>query len=632
MRTINILIVEDNDEDREGLLKAFADIQRSGIAVKAFPAATLREAKKVLKEQFLDVALVDIQLIPNTPNTHGIDVLQELKERRPSCWRIMHTVYADDRRTILQFAPEEATAHHVFVKQRHTHAQKAEAIIQKLSHPRMELENPTDVLKTLTQKREIFREVRVDPTEAEVQYLIATLFRPHTPPEDSNVLMLPSPKLRDDPESMEVGSIRLEPFSEGYSPTILFQGKPRASRGLDAKRSEMIWCAIKIGERRHIKTEYVRYNRYVRFNMSPVRRVELLGYAMADTLGALCYSFAGERPREALSLRTLLDLERDSALQCLNVLLNPAEEERFWYFVNETDRVAGDGGVKGRLAYGRFELAEEALSKLPEFARQIVEEIRKKEKAEVTFSPRPDFGNQDPMIQFDDRHGLLVPDLQVMAINKLQNPYHQCIVHGDLHGENILVSFDRVAGEIVGEAARFRVEDKEYCDAGRPHAVRIDFAHTGLGPISHEFAQLEGAVRASKSACTVPSLEVLKEQRIEGEVWRSVWGREIGDWENRNAGVGTWPYWARVAHEIGWLARKNFHQNGKEWLSATEYAATCLMTATQQLRWEMTGEESLTEAERERRRGEAGDENQERRNRRLRVMVWMSHLVQVLRE
>jgi hypothetical protein len=405
---------------------------------------------------------------------------------------------------------------------------------------------------------------------------------------------------------MELASVDFTEFDKGYSPTVLFQARPKNAAG-----RFMIWCAIKIGDRHHIKTEYVKYNRYVRYNMSPVRRVELLGYAMADTMGALCYSFAGERPERAVSLGSLMDVEDERVYECLRVLLNPAVEERDWYSVSDKAQVTL-GGLRERLAYGPSGKVVDALSEMEGFVNDVVKSIQRDDPgAGIEFFRRKPNSEEAAKIVLASGHGILVPDQYALVNKNLQVPFFQCIVHGDLHGKNVLVSFDS--------------ENRP------PRVVRIDFVYTGLGPIAHEFAQLEVTVRTSNKALEVSPLRMIEEQAIERSVSRAVWSQRI-DEDSPHAPRAEWPYWANVSYLLGWLARKNFHQDGKEYLSATEYAATCFMTAAQRLRLEMAGEESLRHEQKGQRQPEklTEEERQARRMRRMRMMVWMSHLVQEL--
>jgi len=104
MRTV--LILEDHEDTRLWWRDAIA----GGLApVRVLEAETLAEAERLASEQAIWLAIIDIQL----PDGSGIEFVGWLRERQPDAWRVICTVYQDDRHV---FAALRAGAQGYLVK------------------------------------------------------------------------------------------------------------------------------------------------------------------------------------------------------------------------------------------------------------------------------------------------------------------------------------------------------------------------------------------------------------------------------------------------------------------------------------------------------------------------------------
>jgi hypothetical protein len=167
------------------------------------------------------------------------------------------------------------------------------------------------------------------------------------------------------------------------------------------------------------------------------------------------------------------------------------------------------------------------------------------------------------------------------------NPVPACIVHGDLHGGNVLVG-----------------------DGNQPHL--IDYATVGMGPRALDFATLEAGVRLEalklrntegkwvddprKDAEVLP--EIIEQSAEDADVWRRVWRND----ESPQPGELSWQ---AAAYQIGRLAKENAREPG---LTQSEYAATCLM-------WCIRLYDGLEDTSFQ---------------KKTRLLVWIAHLISVL--
>jgi hypothetical protein len=126
-----------------------------------------------------------------------------------------------------------------------------------------------------------------------------------------------------------------------------------------------------------------------------------------------------------------------------------------------------------------------------------------------------------------------------------------CIVHGDMHGGNIIVS-----------------------RGTRP--ILIDYRNVGVGPRCMDYAALEASIRLSVPESEGPDRapDIVRWTKHEKETLRHVWQ---GNAPHPNSSP---TYWQTVSTELGLLARANFRRRKPEDapdLELQEYVATCIL-------------------------------------------------------
>ena len=300
MKAYHVLFVDDDIELREIAKNRYSESE--DIDVKT--AGSLSEAKQLIKHNYFHSALVDIQLIEGPrKNVDGMAVLRLLADSRPSCSRFLLTQYPDKYRKVFfdLIYPIDPLVKGALDKLNFD--ENFTDLISKLAERWLErnisVKNRSQVFELLSKKG--ISSDNTDLTVHEIDYLIS---------------MILGQDLGGGWDSDEdVNSISLHPLKGGRSRSVVVLGIPETKSG-----SKGIRCVIKIGPRIEIYEEHMRYLRFVRLLVSHNKRVELLGFALADLTGAMCYSFAGKSPSHITSMEKLLIKKDTSVINHINTV------------------------------------------------------------------------------------------------------------------------------------------------------------------------------------------------------------------------------------------------------------------------------------------------------------------------
>jgi CheY-like chemotaxis protein len=235
---------------------------------------------------------------------------------------------------------------------------------------------------------------------------------------------------------------------------------------------------LKVGPKDDIMEEAARFSEYVRYGVKLDQRIELLGVTRADALGGLVYSFAGGSygddllPLDELLRRDLQSGELDASTTVLGRLF----ESRHWYSVEAEPMDVG--------AY--FE---------DNFNTDLGRSIHEGERSLVSLSqersddhPRIQLVNRGKRSYLDIRTGtrsMQIPDSTVLGWGVLM--LHKTptrLVHGDMHGGNVLVEYDRPTPGSAPECKRICL---------------IDFRNSGPGPRCIDAVSLEASIRLAET-------------------------------------------------------------------------------------------------------------------------------------
>jgi thiamine kinase-like enzyme len=511
MRSFRALVV-DNDPAIRRLAEGAADPSR-GIEVRTAP--DLVQAEDLLASSFFNVAFVDLQLDDGPrPNVDGKTLLSELCEVRPACRRLLLTMYPekyrgevfaliDPERPIIDGAVDKEDFEHHFVEYLEREAiswLRAPVTVEGLDELFARLSAKDIVGESLLDEKR-----RAQVTIEEVDYVLSRLFGQDLAREGV------------DPD--DIDHIALSPLEGGKSRSVVAVGRPVTVAG-----GQGIPCVIKVGPRGDTLEEQRRYDRYVRFRVSLRRRVELLSAVHGDTLGAVCYSFAGQSPDELTDLQSLFDSGDPRALVCLERLLGGADD---W-------RPEGERG---------FDLAGFFSDAYQLDVRKIISEVHRfADKHDAALSGR----KVKDELRFEGGK-ISLPSNADVGSGVLRGRFGASVVHGDLNASNVIVS-------------------------SRDDVTLIDFRHTTRGPWCLDFAALQASVRLSADAVEQAAERAVQAEELERRLWAHDWSKPDGWWPKQAKREP--PYWATAAARLMFLANRNL-----DGLTVEEHAGTTLLYA-----------------------------------------------------
>jgi len=113
----NILVLEDHPETREWLTNI---VLQAFVEVEIFKASSLAQARKIVQDHKLDLALIDL----NLPDGNGVEIISEITHKSPNTYCVVATIFDDDN---YLFPALEAGAQGYLLKE-----QTSEEFIQSL--------------------------------------------------------------------------------------------------------------------------------------------------------------------------------------------------------------------------------------------------------------------------------------------------------------------------------------------------------------------------------------------------------------------------------------------------------------------------------------------------------------------
>lgn len=482
MKTFHVLVVDDEKPILD--LADQAQSEYPGLVVST--AQTADEAHELIASCFFHVALVDLQLVKDAKgNDDGLTVLRALSKVRPTCRRLLltnqfdgyrHTIYnmlVPDRR-LIDGVVDKIDFGQIFVDQfRHDAEVWLRAPVEVVG-----LDNIYERVGSKRIAVQTSFSVPTAITRSEVDYLVSALFGQGL--------------LGQADETSDVVSIALTPLDGGKSRSVVAAGRP-----VDQSGHEGINCVVKIGPREDTLEELHRYDRYVRFRLSLHRRVEMLGYEIGDTLGVICYSFAGKSPGSITDLQTLLNEHEPRVHGVIKHLL---DDEGEWH--RNGNSVADIAGFF-RKAYALD--GERVVERIVDFARNHAAEF--------------DGQWDDGAVVFKGGK-ITLPGRELLGSGHLRCRYSESIVHGDLNAGNVIVSSD-------------------------DDVTLIDFRHTTRGPVALDLAALHASVRLTPGEGPLTGQQILADSRIERRLWSPSFDESSEWWPKRAADRP--PYWAEVS-------------------------------------------------------------------------------------
>jgi hypothetical protein len=225
--------------------------------------------------------------------------------------------------------------------------------------------------------------------------------------------------------------------------------------------------------------EAARYSEYVRYGVELAERVELLAVAGADALGGLVYSFAGGLYKhDLLPLDEVLVDDIGSSDQRLSTaVLTSLFGSQNWYSIKADHEDVGDyfdRNYKTDLPRSM----NEGTRQLLQLGKNHVDTGPWVEKIEEATSS---------CVEVTTSSGIRVtiPDASVLGWGTLLSNAPSCLVHGDMHGGNVLLECsDRKTKSRMPQYYR---------------SCLIDFRNAGPGPRCIDAVCLESTIRLAEA-------------------------------------------------------------------------------------------------------------------------------------
>jgi len=242
---------------------------------------------------------------------------------------------------------------------------------------------------------------------------------------------------------------------------------------------------LKVGPKGDIFDEAARFHEYVRYGVELAQRVELLAVAGVDALGGLVYSFAGGLyNNDLLPLDKVLveDLESGN-LSLSTTVLSSLFSTTNWYSVSADPQGISDYFDRNyrtdlRRSSTQGEKYLLASGKARKETGPWVEKIEETTSSclNITTTTGSD---------------LIIPDASVLGWGVLLYNAPACLVHGDMHGGNVLLECSLVPDGDDGAAVR-----KHH------RTCLIDFRNAGPGPRCIDAVCLESSIRLADAEST----------------------------------------------------------------------------------------------------------------------------------
>jgi hypothetical protein len=545
MEHYSVLLVDD---DRRHCLDVAEREFPRGQAIRVLTAPDKESADRLVKAEFFNMALVDPGLHKEDTRFEGFVILKGIKENRPSCERFILTDLA--RNTLQRVMPISKQLHPTkgVAQGLQLRADPVDSFIELIREKAntwltnaLKVEGADTVADRL---RELYKErhkrTKVAVCVDEIDYLASRVFGQG---ESWNLGQ----------DGLGIRRVKLELISrQGFSLAAVVRAMCFSSDDVPG-----ILCVLKFAPREYVQQELVRYSQYVRYRLDVHHRTELLGWVFADNLGVLCYNFASVTSLSDLFLR-----EEPGFFDALSDLFSPGKKS--WY--NERSLIKMSRHFNDHYSTNLFDIQE---------------------KLNQTYA------NLEARFESSYKQNQLIVDGVTLDMPRgvldravFNSPSPGCIVHGDLHCDNVLVK-----------------------ESNEP--MLIDYYKVTVGPRVLDFASLEASIRLfallhpNEQGEFLPDprsdqevfREILQLVKFEEAVWRTVWHPDD------SVVVPAKSFWMLGSIHLGRLAKSNSVD-----LTEEEYAATCLLWAMRLFRPESMPERS-----------------------RVRLLVWISCLVRVIK-
>jgi CheY-like chemotaxis protein len=553
-----LLVVDEEPE----ILELHEGMFGSDEDVHLICAATQAEAIDTIDSHLLDAAVVDIEI---DVEAGGYEVLRKFARSAPDTPLVVFTKHVDpahvrDLLDLVNLEPPQIVA---IVEKGPlgtggSDPQALRMLISKLIDEwrasRVRITNAELPLGLLDERAKRIPGFRSDPVEvaAELDRICRRLFG----------------DVRGLGDGAEIG-IEFKPLgSEGLSSAITVEAQVSVGDDVEGRPVKGSRCVLKVGPVADICEEAARYAQFVKYGVRLRQRVELLGETRLHALGAVCYSFVGGVfGSELVSLSKLLHTPENQALAREAIASLCDASSRSWYAIQCSKQSA--------LTYAKntyhtdfaacFKRLDRGLNNLQRRLR--VPEVQESLGGFIGYERADE--NVDGVLEIGGAT-LAIPRMNILGGGKFVAKIPACLVHGDMHGSNIMLELDDPDGNEPLERMLRRV-------------CLIDYRSAGPGPRATDFVTLQASLRLADAklilaeVCGEPEPKQLSDEDLaravviaakrthaETRLLRVITGGDAPDEDDLSS------YWETLDFEITSSMSRNFTDLGiGEYLAAS---------------------------------------------------------------
>lgn len=453
---VRLLLLDDEKSIHKSARRLASGLSE---AVEIVSAITVTEAADSIRNRYFDLVLID--LVGADGSLAGLELLRFLRLNRISSDVVVMThvdlglSYSTVMAALASHSQPRVVRFVDKVQSSNFLSDALEYTLARLRRLACTIDNPEALSQLLDERRTRFQDLDSLPLRSslaevtmEVERLCGEMFG-GLPAEASRKTEL---------------SVSFAPLGRlGLSAAVVTRALVRV--GFDGAVSpEPYECVIKVGPRSELLEEANRYLEFVRFGVRLEERVELLALTSGDSLAAVVYSLAGGTRGPVLTLDELMARNPPAARATIERLF----QSSYWYSVPA-------GFVPPREFFRetyRVDFAKAYDDALPAIRTAC---------ASAGASVETDGDRASVILKGGAR--TFLPGRQYTGTGEMLLPRPWCLVHGDMHGGNVMAEMTDVD------------TDQE---VGR--VCLIDYRQAGPGPRCVDAAALECAVRLADAS------------------------------------------------------------------------------------------------------------------------------------
>lgn len=501
-----ILLVEDTGDLRRDVKRLLDEID----GVYVVEAGTLDEARSLIDRHYIDAAIVDLGLPEG--KMAGLRVLDKLRERSGNAPVVIWSQFSEAEDEFPRLIGREQVIGTVDKEERNDElVKKIDPIVQEWREREVSVVNGRLVLDLLWKRKEK-GSYNLRGTQRELNRELDRVYR-----------QLFGAVRGIEGRDTEI-TVTFRPIErEGLSSAVTVEGEVTIGRDANGKAVAGNRCVVKIGPVREIEQEVDRYTEFVKFGVRLAQRVELLGSVSENLIGGIAYSFAGGVFGPSMTSFDELLKHREGwhlAADAIKRLFDPKAKD--WY------------GVRCEDLSPRDYMTDTYRTDFRHCFTELVKSLEGlQRKYGFTLSePRSGKAGRFRIPGAE----LLIPPTNIRGANSLAPEREACLVHGDMHGGNVMVELGREDHEAgAGSYKPSRLEEFEL-----KRICLIDYRSAGPGPRAVDAVALQISIRLADAAAIATKYSQDPKKTDPVDLKGKALGAAVAEAANRVQGEADW--------------------------------------------------------------------------------------------